>query len=389
MHFRLVMVQYDFHSTHIICEQHPPNEHHQYMVCGAAEVALVPTTERSFPLNAQPLTTNRITTSLPLMNRTAQLEKRFNDILNGRVTADARSYALFLEAICAQQDPATCINKIVESSHGPSAVQAAMRHNTIPSFSMELQPSFCYISSEQQTLLTQAFDQGELNEQAQEAFAALLLRLMCLTTGNTSSYHDLAKKSSILTRLLDSSQSIVKDAGYRIRHILSTFTESGIPVAAVGGPGGRHDNDFDNFREISILPTADEILCQQPPFIRPSSVLEDPDGEETRTADYLDNTFRLLREDMLYQMREVLQTVIGKKKGRHRGLTMDGVTLDGVYSGTDDRKTRWGIKLKCRDDFKSMKSIPVEQRKIISKKILRALEFSNISLSYAYFRELK
>ncbi|KAG2359774.1 hypothetical protein BDR07DRAFT_1336370 [Suillus spraguei] len=344
--------------------------------------------ERSFSLNTQPLTTNRITTSLPPMNRAAQLEKRFNDILNGRVVADARSYALFLEAICAQQDPAACINKIVESSHGPSAVQAAMRHNTSSQFlngaatklllylfrATDLADVLDHLLTAIVdppifwTAFSQAFDQGELNEQAQEAFAALLLRLMCLTTGNTSSYHDLAKKSSILTRLLDSSQSIVKDAGYRIRHILSTFTESGIPVAAVGGPGGRHDNDFDNFREISILPTADEILCQQPPFIRPSSVLEDPDGEETRTADYLDNTFRLLREDMLYQMREVLQTVIGKKKGRHRGLTMDGVTLDGVYSGTDDRKTRWGIKLKCRDDFKSMKSIPVEQRKTYLEK---------------------
>ncbi|KAG2072160.1 hypothetical protein BDR04DRAFT_1097127 [Suillus decipiens] len=343
----------------------------------------IPTTKRSLPLNTQPPTTNCITTSLPPMNRTAQLEKRFNDILNGRVTADARSYALFLEAICAQQDPAACINKIVESPHGPSAVQAAMRYNTNSQFlngtatklllylfratdlgdvldhllTAIVDPPIFW------TAFSQAFDQGELNEQAQEAFAVLLLRLMCLTTGNTSSYHDLAKKSSILTRLLDSSHLVVKDTGYRIQHILSTLTKSGAPIAAVDGPGGRHDNDSDNFREISILPTADEILCQQPPFIRPSSVLEDPDGEETRTADYLDNTFRLLREDMLYEIREELQIATGKKKGRHRGLTIDGVTLDGIYSGTDDRKTRWGIKLKCQDDFKSMKNVPEKQRK--------------------------
>ncbi|KAG1720035.1 P-loop containing nucleoside triphosphate hydrolase protein, partial [Suillus occidentalis] len=321
------------------------------------------------------------------MSRAIQLEKRFNDILGGRVLADAQSYPLFLEAICAQQDPATCINKIVESSHGSSAVRAAMRHNTNIQFlngTATKLLSYLFRAADLGDVLdhlltaivdppifwtafSQAFDRGELNEPAQEAFAVLLLRLMCLTTGDTSSYRDLAKKPSILTKLIESSQWTVKDIGYRVQHILSTF-KSGTPGAAVGGPGGRHDNDFNDFREISILPTADEILCQQPPFIRPSSVLEDPDGEDTRTADYLDNTFRLLREDMLYEMREELQTAIGKKKGRHRGLIIDGVTLDGVYSGTDDRKTRWGIKLKCQDDFKSMKNVPEQQRKTYLEK---------------------
>ncbi|OJA15476.1 hypothetical protein AZE42_06348 [Rhizopogon vesiculosus] len=315
------------------------------------------------------------------MNRAAQLDKRLNDILRGKVPANT-NYPLFLEAICAQQDPATCINKIVESPNGSNAVQAAMRHNTASSFlngtaTALLQYLFraTDLGDVLDHLLTaivdppifwtafcQAFDQGDLDEQGQESFAMLLLRLMNLTIGNTSSYRDVAKKPSILSKLLNSSQQSVKDIGYRIEHILSTF-KSGTPVAAVGGPGGRHDNDFVDFREISILPTADEILSQQPPFLRPSGVLEDPDGEETRAADYLDNTFRLLREEMINEMREELQTALGKKKGRHRGLTIDDVMLDGVYSGTNDRKTRWGIKLQCQDDFKSMKSVPDKQRR--------------------------
>ncbi|KAG1717605.1 P-loop containing nucleoside triphosphate hydrolase protein [Suillus lakei] len=305
------------------------------------------------------------------MNRTAQLEKRYNDILRGKVPADARSYPLFLEGICAQQDPATCINRIVESSHGSSAVQAAMRHNTNSQFlNGAATKLLLYLFRATDlgdvldhlliaivdppifwTAFSQAFDQGSSSR-------CFLLRLMCLTSGDSSSYRDLAQKPSILTRLLDSSQWTVKDIGYRIQHILSTF-KSGTPVAAVGGPGGRRS---------PILPTADEILCQQPPFIRPSSVLEDPDGEATRTADYLDNTFRLLREDMLYEMKEELQTAIGQKKGRHRGLIIDGVTLDGVYSGTDDRKLGGAFKLKCQDDFKSMKNVPEKQRKTYLEK---------------------
>ena len=315
------------------------------------------------------------------MIRTAQLDKRFNDILRGNVLANA-NYSLFLQAICAQQDPATCINKIVESSKGSSSVQDAMRHDTSSSFlnghATTLLQYFFKASTLGDVLdhlliavveppifwiaFYQAFDNGSLNEQAQEAFAMLLLRLMSLTIGNTAPYRDVAKKPSILSKLLNSSQQSVKGIGYRIQHILATF-QSGTPVAGVGGPGGRHDNDFVNFRDISILPTADEIICKQPPFLRPSSVLEDPDTEETRVADYLDNTFRLLREEMIHEMREELQTALGKKKGRYRGLTVDGVALDGVYSGTDDRKTRWGIKLQCKDDFKSMKNVPEKKRK--------------------------
>lgn len=320
------------------------------------------------------------------MNRAAQLDKRFNDILRGKVPVNA-NYSLFLEAICAQQDPATCINKIVESPKGSSAVQAAMRHNTSSSFLNDTATTlllYFFRASDLGDVLDhlitaivdppifwsafcQAFDQGDLNDQAQEAFAMLLLRLLNLTIENTSSYRDIAKKPSIHSKLLNSSQQTIKDIGYRIDHILATFN-SATPLAAVGGPGGRHDNDSLDFREISILPTADEILCQQPPFLRPSSVLEDPDGEETRAADYLDNTFRLLREEMIHEMREELQTALGKKKGRYRGLAIDGVMLDGVYSGTDDRKTRWGIKLQCQDDFKSMKSVPEKQRRFYLEK---------------------
>jgi hypothetical protein len=69
------------------------------------------------------------------------------------------------------------------------------------------------------------------------------------------------------------------------------------------------------------MPISDEILCQQPPSLRPSGVLEDPDGEDTCAADYLHNTFHLLREEM----RTELQTALGMNKGRQRALTIVGI----------------------------------------------------------------
>jgi hypothetical protein len=70
-------------------------------------------------------------------------------------------------------------------------------------------------------------------------------------------------------------------------------------------PGGRHDNDFKNFRDIQIVPTHDEILCETSPWLplasHENSFIED---KEMRM---LDANFRLLREDALYTMKNNIQ----------------------------------------------------------------------------------
>jgi hypothetical protein len=143
--------------------------------------------------------------------------------------------------------------------------------------------------------------------------------------------------------LLTSSQLDTRTFGSKIKHIIAACS----PGAAVDndevGPGGRHDNDFVNFREITILPTADEIASNEPAFLHPSAQLEDPDPEDTRMAMYLDNQFRLLREDMLYEMREELEIALGEKKGQHRGLVLDGFNFLDIHWGKDDRNCRWEL----------------------------------------------
>jgi hypothetical protein len=58
--------------------------------------------------------------------------------------------------------------------------------------------------------------------------------------------------------------------------------------------GGRHDNDFADFRRTLILPTAQELLCSEAPFV-PQNI---PFYTETVEL-YLDMQFRLLREDFV------------------------------------------------------------------------------------------
>ena len=41
-------------------------------------------------------------------------------------------------------------------------------------------------------------------------------------------------------------------------------------------PGGRHDNDHADHREISIMPTADELLSKDRPFFRTADFIDDP-----------------------------------------------------------------------------------------------------------------
>ncbi|KAG2072157.1 P-loop containing nucleoside triphosphate hydrolase protein [Suillus decipiens] len=315
--------------------------------------------------------------------RATLLNKRFYDVLKGKVSIEPRNCHLFLDSICSQPDVAVCVNKIVGESKGPSIVQEAMRldlsmefmngiganvlvyllqatsisSNVLDHLFVQIvEPDFFW------SAFSQAFARGELLEKAQCAFANLLLRLLNLSNHDTAPYRELAGRPNVLPKLTGSANLEVRLIGEKVKHILSMYGSSAPPSAA-NGPGGRHDNDLVNFRDIAILPTADEIRSKQRPFLRRSSELEDDSGESTRTADYLDNTFRLLREDMIAEMREELQALEGKNVKRHRASLIDGVILKGVYHGTDDRKVLWGITLECIDDLPSLKRIPPKDRK--------------------------
>ena len=69
---------------------------------------------------------------------------------------------------------------------------------------------------------------------------------------------------------------------------------AGVMDEQAEAPGGRHDNDSVNFRNIRILPTRDEFACLDEPYLPKF----DTDYALT-DAQLLDRQFRLLREDMI------------------------------------------------------------------------------------------
>jgi hypothetical protein len=70
-------------------------------------------------------------------------------------------------------------------------------------------------------------------------------------------------------------------------------------------PGGRHDNDHPNFRNIRILPTAQELKCESRPWLPLASGAND--FVEDPTLRLISNNFRLLREDAIFSMKEKIQ----------------------------------------------------------------------------------
>jgi hypothetical protein len=237
---------------------------------------------------------------------------------------------------------------------------------------------------------SESFLRNQLKEDGQQSFAWLLLQLVSLSGEAAKPYREFARDPALLNMLLTSPHRDTRTIGVKVKHILATCGP-GAPVGSEYSPGGRHNNDFVDFRMIDMLPTADEIASTELPFFRSSAHLEDPETEDTRMATYLDNQFRLLREDMLYEMREELQIALGKKKGHHRGLVVEGLKFLDVYRGKGDRNCKWGIQVECHHDLwqlkkdkpKDRKAYLVENRKILKHQSLACLTVDKEVVAFA------
>lgn len=156
---------------------------------------------------------------------------------------------------------------------------------------------------------------------------------------------------------LECSQLEVRNTGQKIKHIIDAVTN---PKHLDGeGPGGRHDNDFWDIRQITILPTPDELASTEPPYLRRATEIDEC-PESGRLAMHIDNQFRLLREDMLLNLREELQVAVGSRKGRRKGLLIDGLAIDGIEC---DERQSWSLRLQCLNDLSQLPNVEYDLRK--------------------------
>ncbi|KAI0085776.1 P-loop containing nucleoside triphosphate hydrolase protein [Irpex rosettiformis] len=320
--------------------------------------------------------------------RTKKLNRHFHSVLNGEVSLNRTLFALFLEAICAQTDAVSCVDKIIASKSGLESLQKAMFVDLSTTFMNDLGARVlayfmapplkdvgggAYLQQIVMSIveppvlwrpLVQAHRDKKLTQPGEHAFAWLLLQLVSLSAETSAQYRTLAEDGGITLPLLSSSDADVRSLGHKIKHIVDTCSVSAVLDPELR-PGGRHDNDHADFRKINILPTADEVTSKEQPFLRTAAEVDEVDVSE-RLSTHLDNQFRLYREDMLFELRDELQIVFGQKKGYHRGLVVDDLRLVDLHAepGPPPHKyPKWGVTLRCAQDLPFFKKVDHKKRK--------------------------
>ncbi|RYP80552.1 hypothetical protein DL769_002400 [Monosporascus sp. CRB-8-3] len=304
--------------------------------------------------------------------RSIKLRSLFTGVLKGEKAIDGKNARLFLEAVCDQDDRALCIQKLQASDHGRAAFQSALSSSTeLPFLQESVTAIFRYLAAPelktlcggavlQQLLLSfveaelawdafiTAFKSSQLTGDGEEAFSWLLLELLSLPKEKATAFVQLAQDGDIKKRLLESRKQEVRLRGQRIAHIIENFIAGHSNRS--NGPGGRHDNDFAEINKIAILPTADELSAKDPylPRAQETSTLAlRPDG----LAFHIDGQFRLLREDMVRDMREEIHMALNMQKGQQRAFSIEHLSMAGVHC---DGRSPWALQLQCMNDLPQM-----------------------------------
>ncbi|RFU29842.1 hypothetical protein B7463_g6507, partial [Scytalidium lignicola] len=304
--------------------------------------------------------------------RSSKLRILFISVLKGERSIDSENAGLFLEAICDQDNKALCIQKIHGSEHGRTAFQSALSSNiTIPFLRGPVTDVLRYLAAPelktvcagavlQQLILkfvegellwdtfVEAFKSGELAGNGEVAFAWILLELISLPREKATAFVPVAQDSVIKRRLLKSRQQEVRLQGQRIVHIVDGLIMG--HTNGLSSPGERHNNDFREISKIEIIPTAEELAMKDPYL---------PRADETKSfvlqsktlAPHIDGQFRLLREDMVRDMREEIQIAQSIQKGRKKAFSVENLSVAGVHC---DSRSLWSLQLLCTNNLPQM-----------------------------------
>ncbi|PYH79142.1 putative nonsense-mediated mRNA decay protein [Aspergillus uvarum CBS 121591] len=323
-----------------------------------------------------------------MASRTDRLAKYFNLVLSGkRPVGTVENFTLLLEAIVEKKnDRAACVERIVASPAARHAIHAGIRLNTDPDFLNQHTAVFLqYLADpavktlcsgqhlrvllglviEPRTVwnaFTTAFHAQRLTEPAVQALAWLMIECLITHAAATDGADLVSDARTVVDSgaLLRSTAPETRAYGHKLQQVVELQASSMNTVFenADYGPGGRHDNDPVDYRQIAIYPTNDELFrsaAEKPFYRRADEILRLPVGK--RAAGHLDNQFRLLREDMLADIREELQALKGRKKQRKRRktvTTLNGLSLEGICNGTEKRMTPCGLVIACRQGLEAL-----------------------------------
>ncbi|KAF2085428.1 P-loop containing nucleoside triphosphate hydrolase protein [Saccharata proteae CBS 121410] len=326
-------------------------------------------------------------------NHSNRLHRLFMRIIDGQLAITPQYACQLIEAILDRKDPVSCVEKLISSKKGLEALKTAISMNTSVAFVNKSAtdliqyfraPALKHVcGGEYMQKIVQALvdppvfwnkfvdhaRSGLLDNRALNAFGWLLLQQLVLSSDQKESLRNIAQDGEITARLIGAADVDTRNMGAKVKHMID-LTSSAAPFDPNSVAGGRHDNDFAEFRNINILPTADEIDSTEHPFLRRAVDVDDMGDNPLHLPVHIDNQFRLLREDMLRGLKEDLQIALGKIKGRRRVSPIENLVLHGVDCGEPRRWRTWGLQLRCQGDFPIFKGCHTEEarRKMINDK---------------------
>ncbi|KAM3507032.1 hypothetical protein MY10362_002023 [Beauveria mimosiformis] len=325
-------------------------------------------------------------------SRVARLKKAFRDFLSGtRSVAATRDAELFLEALRAQPSSSVCLELILGSSSGLAAVHKSVRASSnLPFICSRVLPFVRFLSQPEAkaicegTLLVQIINAivspptawnailghyvaGGFGEEEVEIFAWLCSEIVMQPTAESAPIAAEIESTLQNQPFTSHTSSKVRELGYRIQKIFQMRASSGTTSSEdLEGPGGRHDNDFADFRQISIYPTRDELSSATQPFYRRADEVAKSDPAE-RAGKHLDNQFRLLREDMLAELREDLQNAMGQRKLRRRVHVLGGLFPMSIDTGDARRGRLCNLRVSVGYGLEQLANFTAGQRKLFLK----------------------
>ncbi|OTB10549.1 hypothetical protein K445DRAFT_27497 [Daldinia sp. EC12] len=330
--------------------------------------------------------------------RSRALDKFFYRILEGKgkPLEGVRDAQRFLESIVNRTDKPDCIERLASSKAGQQALHKSLTVDTSVEFinnhvsnllkfladpalqrvcEGELLNQVLWVMVDPPLFwdsLIQNVKSEQIEPQAVEGFAWLLLQLILLPQSRSSKFREAALslcQDDTLKKLEESCSPISKSTIQKISALVQPLQSvANSHLVSKFSPGGRHDNDFTNYHDISILPTRAEMESTERPFYVQAAVAFE-EGNINRALDHLDNQFRLLREDMLADMREDLRNMRSQtRKKSWRNMIIKDLSLEDLHKDSMANDRPCNLVLRCSEDILNMADASIEQRKKELKK---------------------
>lgn len=319
-------------------------------------------------------------------DRASELAGFFRHVLKGtRNIRNAREAKLFFEAAQNHNQPSSCIEGIVASKNGIDALHLAVRIDLGTAFVKEHTLRFIEVLADDQLklladgqILQQALvamftpptlwnalfrmaKAGEFDGDDLKVFAWLCLELLSVPA---SMDLDLAADVEDITqnKLITSEYSEARRLAYKIKHLLQLRKSPTTRAGESYVPGGRHDNDFEDFRKIAVYPTADEFLSTERPFYRRAKEVFEVNMSE-RSAAHLDNIYRLTREDLLGELRSDWHNTQVRKRGKRSSVILGNLWPIGLELEDDKFRKKCSMAISCSAGLEQLQKMQPESRK--------------------------